>query len=84
MAIEIRTRISWSSGSEVIHEVEAFDGEVRMFSPGATVSRDRRFGKLATTIAWGSSGLGDRSVEVAQAQLKVMARAIELATETEV
>lgn len=77
MAVEIRTRETWSRGAEVSFEVEAWLGETKLFAPGATVTRDRPFAgsKLVVSIGWPSSN-SDRRIEDAEAQLAVMEAAV--------
>lgn len=87
---EIKVRETWRLESvngldQVSFEVEAFENDVKMFTPGATVTRDSRHvgrpvNEQVVTVSWASAS-GDKSVANAAAQLAVMTRAIELAAE---
>lgn len=77
----IRTRETWKNGLEVSFEVEAFEADTKLFVPGATVTRDLRFGKLQVMVGWASSSSSDRSVANARSQLEVMTEAVKLADE---
>lgn len=83
MAVEIRTRETWSRGAETSFDIEAWEGGEKLFAPGATVTRDRAgFGQFAkdlrVTVSWASAS-SDKSIANAEAQLLVMEAALALA-----
>jgi hypothetical protein len=80
MDLSIRTRQTWSDGDQASFEIDAFNGETRMFTPGATVTRDLPFGATAlqVSIRWSSSS-SSGDLASAQAQLLVMEAALKLA-----
>lgn len=89
MAVEIRARETWSSGAQCSFDVEAFENGEKLFAPGATVTRDRRYRSpaydretLQVTVSWASAS-SEKTLANAEAQLAVMVAAVRLAKKLE-